>query len=97
MGHPSYSGDLKTALFTISEGVMPSKYCERRGPWETDPTAINISKFMQSYNYSITLIKRILITFSFLRIKWPLICKNLSPIQPSTRDVSVVLEKKMKM
>ena len=24
MGHPSYSGDLKTALFTIAEGVMPA-------------------------------------------------------------------------
>ena len=74
MGHPSYSGDLKTALFVVSENSIVNQ--EVHGEQFQ-----SITKFMQSYDYSITLGKRKLITLSFLRIKWSLICKNLSLLQ----------------
>ena len=74
MGHPSYSGDLKTALFVVSEDSIVNQEVHGK-------QFQSITKFMQSYDYSITLGKRKLITLSFLRIKWSLICKNLSLLQ----------------
>ena len=81
-GHPSYSG-FRRCYACI---VLWNKRSMRK-------QFQSIIKFVQSYDHYITLMKRTLITFSFLRIKWPLICKKLSLVEIGPLS----LAKKMKM